>query len=70
MTTSTASRTTGWLSAADCSLDDFAALVEPADRPGGLPLRRRRRAQRADLRREAPRRDRLRPPAGARCRPS
>ena len=28
MTTFTASRTTGWLSAADCSIDDFAALVD------------------------------------------
>jgi ectoine hydroxylase-related dioxygenase (phytanoyl-CoA dioxygenase family) len=28
MTASTASRTSGWLSAADCSIDDFAALVE------------------------------------------
>src|SRR4051795_1714272 len=27
MTTSTTSLTTGWLSAADCSIDDFAALV-------------------------------------------
>ena len=27
MTTSTASRTTGWLSAADCSIDDFRTLV-------------------------------------------
>src|SRR3954464_8668121 len=28
MTASTASRTAGWLSAADCSIDDFAAVVE------------------------------------------
>ncbi|HVH94196.1 MAG TPA: phytanoyl-CoA dioxygenase family protein [Nocardioidaceae bacterium] len=28
MTTPTASRTTGWLSADECSIDDFAALVE------------------------------------------
>ena len=27
MTTSTSSRTTGWLSAADCSIDDFTSLV-------------------------------------------
>ena len=27
MTTSTTSRTTGWLSAADCSIDDFTGLV-------------------------------------------
>ena len=31
MTTLTASRTTGWLSAADCSIDDFAAPRRPAD---------------------------------------
>ena len=28
MTAFTASRTTGWFSAADCSIDDFAAIVE------------------------------------------
>ena len=37
MTTFTASRTTGWLSAADCSIDDFAALVEPADHLSDYP---------------------------------
>jgi ectoine hydroxylase-related dioxygenase (phytanoyl-CoA dioxygenase family) len=37
MTTFTASRTTGWLSAADCSIDDFAVLVEQTTQLSGFP---------------------------------
>ena len=38
MTVSTASRTTGWLSAADCSVDDFAALVDQQTDPVDYPF--------------------------------
>ena len=67
MTTSTASRTTGWLSTSRLLDRRLRRPRRPADRPGGLSPRRRRRAQRADLRREAPRRGRLdrRPDRGA-----
>jgi ectoine hydroxylase-related dioxygenase (phytanoyl-CoA dioxygenase family) len=37
MTAFTASRTTGWLSAADCSIDDFAALVDQHTRLSDYP---------------------------------
>ena len=38
MTAFTPSRTTGWLSSADCSIDDFAALVEQRTDPADYPF--------------------------------
>src|SRR3954451_20545505 len=37
MTAFTASRTSGWLSAADCSIDDFAAVVDQQTHPSDYP---------------------------------
>jgi hypothetical protein len=62
MTASTASRTTGWLSAADCSIDDFAALVDQQTHLSDYPYADA--VERSCVPRSGP------PPAGARCRPS
>ena len=69
MTTFTATRATGWLSTDDCSIEDFAALVDQqtnlSDYPYADAVERNVLIYGARLRAAVGP-----PPAGARCRPN